>query len=105
MNATIRTALTVLAAAAVLPTAAQASEQLAQRHACMACHHADAQRVGPSWARIRDKYKDGSVNAAQLARSIKAGGTGKWGAIPMPPQPALPDADAQALASWILGAK
>lgn len=105
MKAPILTALVALTTAVILPNAAQASEQLAQRHACMACHHADAQRVGPSWARIRDKYKDGSVNAAQLARSIKAGGTGKYGAIPMPPQPALPDADAQTLASWILGAK
>jgi cytochrome c len=35
--------------------------------------------------------------------SIKAGGIGKWGQIPMPAQPNLSDADAKALAVWILG--
>jgi cytochrome c len=38
-----------------------------------------------------------------LAKSIKAGGSGKWGPVPMPAQPALSDADALALANWVLG--
>ncbi|MEY4421361.1 MAG: hypothetical protein RLZZ498_1957, partial [Pseudomonadota bacterium] len=38
-----------------------------------------------------------------LAKSIKAGGSGKWGPIPMPPQAQLSDADAKALATWVLG--
>jgi cytochrome c len=41
-----------------------------------------------------------------LAKSIKAGGAGKWGPVPMPAQAALSDADALILATWILaGAK
>ena len=31
------------------------------------------------------------------------GGSGKWGAIPMPAQPALGDADLKTLATWVLG--
>ena len=42
----------------------------------------------------------------ELAKSIKAGGAGKWGPVPMPAQAALSDGDAVALATWILaGAK
>jgi cytochrome c len=37
-----------------------------------------------------------------LAKSIKAGGSGKWGPVPMPAQAALSDADALTLAKWIL---
>jgi seryl-tRNA synthetase len=43
---------------------------------------------------------------ANLTKSIKAGGSGKWGPIPMPPQAQLSDADAKTLAAWVLsGAK
>jgi cytochrome c len=40
---------------------------------------------------------------AKLKASIKAGGSGKWGPVPMPPQPGLSDADLTTLATWILG--
>ena len=47
-----------------------------------------------------------SESADELAKSIKAGGSGKWGPVPMPAQAALSDADAKTLAAWILsGAK
>ena len=95
-----RALLSLLLAGA--PAAALASEQLAQRHACVACHQANTKTVGPSWSDIRAKYKDGSATAPQLARNIKAGSTGKWGPVPMPPQAAVPDADAATLAGWIL---
>ena len=38
-----------------------------------------------------------------LAKSIRAGGTGKWGEVAMPPQAQLSEADAKKLAAWILG--
>lgn len=105
MKSTLLRTLVALVAGSLLGTSASASEQLAQKNNCMTCHAADAQRVGPSWASIRGKYKDGTVNAAQLAKNIKAGSTGKWGSIPMPPQPTVSDGDAQALAAWILAGK
>jgi len=41
-----------------------------------------------------------------LAGKIKNGGAGVWGAIPMPPQPQLSDAELAAMAGWIVdGAK
>ncbi len=96
-------ALGLLLLASAAGTGAQASEALAGRYACMACHQADKKLVGPSWQDVAAKYANGGKTAAQLAASIKKGSTGQWGPVPMPAQPALPDADAQALAEWVLG--
>lgn len=93
----------VLAAAAFAAAPAWASKELAQKSACVACHAVDKKLVGPSFQDIAKKYAGQKDAADQLARSIKAGGSGKWGAVPMPPQPALSDADAKVLAVWILG--
>lgn len=93
----------ILVLLACTGASAQASEALAAKYACVACHQASTKVVGPSWKDIAAKYADGGATAAQLAESIKRGGSGKWGSIPMPAQPAVPDADAQALAGWILG--
>lgn len=88
---------------AVVGTAAQASEALATKSACMGCHQPDKKVVGPSWKDVAAKYADGSKTAEQLASSIRQGSSGKWGAVPMPAQPALSDADALILSKWILG--
>ncbi len=88
---------------ALAVTSAHASEALASRYACIGCHQAAMRTVGPSWNEIAAKYADGSKSAEQLADSIKRGGSGKWGAVPMPAQPALSNADALTLAKWVLG--
>ncbi|MGJ7504121.1 c-type cytochrome [Variovorax sp. ZT5P49] len=91
---------------AAWPARAVASQALAQKYACVACHQATAKVVGPSWKDIGARYGEGKGTAAQLAASIKAGSSGKWGAMPMPPQTQIPDADVQSLAQWLLdGAK
>jgi cytochrome c len=33
---------------------------------------------------------------------IKSGSKGAWGPVPMPPNPQVPEADAHAIAKWIL---
>ena len=93
-------ALAAHAALAALAPAV-ANEALARKHICLACHMVDKKVVGPAYRDVAAKYK-GKLTAAQLAKSIKAGGTGKWGSAVMPPQPAVSDADALTLASWIL---
>jgi cytochrome c len=97
----------MLMAATVLVSApAFASKELAQKNACLACHAADKKLVGPSYQDVAKKYAGQKDAVATLAKSIKAGGSGKWGAIPMPAQAALSEADATTLATWILaGAK
>jgi cytochrome c len=88
------------------PVGAHASEALAKKYACTACHQAAVKVVGPAWKDIAAKYADGSVTAVQLAATVKKGSAGKWGAMAMPAQSQVPDADAQSLATWILqGAK
>jgi len=36
---------------------------------------------------------------------VKAGGQGVWGAVPMPPNAQVSDADIKALVKWILSLK
>lgn len=79
---------------------AAAAKALAQKSACMSCHAVDKKMVGPAYKAIADKYK--GMKPEELAASIKKGGSGKWGPVPMPAQAALSDADAKTLAEWIL---
>ena len=58
--------------------------------------------VGPSYQDIAAQYQDQADAAARVAERIKRGSVGVWGKIPMPPNPRLPDADLDALATWIL---
>lgn len=98
--------LVVLAAAALVAVPAFASKDLAQKNACLACHAPDKKLVGPAFQDVSKKYGGQKDAAATLAQSIKAGGAGKWGPVPMPAQAALSDADARTLAAWVLaGAK
>ncbi|MFM0620381.1 c-type cytochrome [Paraburkholderia nemoris] len=90
----------------VWPTEAVASQALAQKYSCVSCHQPNVKVVGPSWNDIRARYGEDKGTAAQLVASIKDGSSGKWGAIPMPPQSRIPDADLQSIAQWLLdGAK
>jgi cytochrome c len=96
----------VVVATTMFAAPAFASMDLAKKNACMACHAADKKLVGPSYQDVAKKYAGQKDAAATLAKSIKAGGSGKWGPIPMPAQAALSEADAGTLAAWILaGAK
>jgi cytochrome c len=92
-----------LSLALLVSTPAWANLDLAKKNACTACHAVDKKMVGPSYQDVAKKYASQKDAAAMLAKSIKAGGSGKWGPVPMPAQPALSDADALALANWVLG--
>jgi cytochrome c len=94
---------TVLFLTAMAAVPAHASLALATKNACTACHAVDKKLVGPSYKDIAQKYGSQKDAAATLAKSIKVGGSGKWGPVPMPAQPALSDADALTLAQWVLG--
>ena len=78
---------------------------LAQKHTCTACHGVENKIVGPGFRDIAKKYAGRADAPAYLAAKVKAGGSGVWGAIPMPPQ-ALGEGDAKAIAQWLAdGAK
>src|SRR5574341_2233384 len=84
---------TLFAAAMALAAASpvKADEALAKKHNCLACHTVDKKTVGPAYKDIAKKYKGQNV-AAKLEEKVKKGGQGVWGNVPMPPNPAVPDA-------------
>jgi cytochrome c len=88
---------------AVFP--AVASDELAKKHACFACHTLDKKMVGPAYKDVAAKYRADKDAPAKLAAKVKNGSQGVWGTIPMPPNAAVPDADINALVKWILSQK
>jgi cytochrome c len=103
----MRVAGTCIALAALAGTAlpAAANEELAKKHACLACHTVDKKMVGPSYNDVAAKYRGDKGAAAKLAAKVKNGSQGVWGNVPMPPNSAVPDADVNALVKWILSQK
>ena len=102
----MKTGLTLAAlalAAAALPAAA--SEELAKKHACTACHAVDKKLVGPAYKDVAAKYAKDPKAAAMLADKVKKGSVGVWGQVPMPPNAAVPDADVKTLVAWVLSLK
>lgn len=78
---------------------------LAKQKACMACHQVETRRVGPPLRAIGERFAGAADEAATieyLAKAIREGGRGRWGAITMPAQPQVSAAEAQRLAEWIL---
>jgi cytochrome c len=90
-------------ALAAVPT--QASEELAKKYACFACHAVDKKLVGPSYKDVAAKYRSDKGADAKLFEKVKKGGTGVWGTVPMPPNGTVPDADIKALVKWIMSQK
>jgi len=88
-------------AAAAKPTVATKTPDpalaLLGKHNCTACHAHDRKVVGPSFAEIAKKH---AGKADYLAGKIRAGGSGVWGPVPMPPQTA-PDGDIKTIAHWL----
>jgi S-disulfanyl-L-cysteine oxidoreductase SoxD len=78
--------------------------ELAKNNACTACHASNSKLVGPSLADIAAKYKSDAGANDKLSAKIKAGGSGVWGTIPMPPHPDLTDPDLKLLVQWSLSA-
>jgi cytochrome c len=76
-----------------------------QKDGCIACHNVDKKIVGPAYQDVAAKYKGDTGALAKLTQKVKAGGSGVWGSIPMPPNSFVPDDDIKALVSWILTLK
>ena len=74
---------------------------LADRKGCFACHDIRTRKVGPAYVEVAKKYADKENALEELVRSITKGSMGKWGSIPMTPQP-VTEEEARKLAKWIL---
>jgi cytochrome c len=84
---------------------AEASADLTRKYNCVACHAEAAKKVGPAYKDVAKKYAGKSDAIDYLTKKIKTGGSGVWGPIPMPPHPQVTEADARAMATYILGVK
>ena len=95
-------ALTLIAT--TLP-GAMADQALASAKNCMACHAMDRKLVGPAYKEVAKKYASDKSAADKLASKIVKGGSGVWGAVPMPANPQVSEAEAKKLAAWVLSQK
>jgi len=101
----MKRALLIMAAMTTLAAPAMADEALAKAKNCMACHAVDKKLVGPAYKDVAKKYAGDAKAADMLATKIQKGGSGVWGAIPMPANPQVSEAEAKKLAAWVLSQK
>ena len=81
---------------------AEDGQALAKKSGCLSCHAVDHKIIGPAYKDVAKKYKGEADAEAKLVAKVKKGGGGVWGAMPMPAQAQLSDADAHALVKWVL---
>ena len=84
---------------------AWADTALLQKNNCLACHNVTQTVVGPAFKDVANKYRGQADAADKLARKIRLGGSGVWGAMPMPAHPQISDVDAKKLAVYVLNIK
>jgi cytochrome c len=101
----MKKALFALTLAAAAASPAMADQALATSKNCMACHAVDKKLVGPAFKDVAAKYKGDKTAADKLASKIVKGGSGVWGAVPMPANPQVNEAEAKKLAAWVLSTK
>lgn len=105
----MKNSIITIVAAAALGLAVQANaavdaakaQELAKSKNCLTCHMVDKKLVGPGFKEIAKKYKGESGAVDDLTKKVINGGSGVWGAIPMPPNPVKQD-EAKMLVEWIM---
>jgi cytochrome c len=95
----------IVALSALAAAPAFANPELAQKKNCMACHAIDKKLVGPSYKDVAAKYAGQKDAVDKLAQKVIKGGAGAWGAVPMPANTQVSDAEAKQLVTWILSLK
>lgn len=82
---------------------AKAADAIMNKAGCSACHSIDKKGVGPAYKEVAKKHK-GKANVEAIAQKVRAGGSGVYGPVPMPPNPAakISDDELKKLVSWIV---
>ena len=109
----VATLISAFATLAAAPAFGQAD--LAQKKNCMACHAVDKKLVGPAYKEVAAKYAGQKDAVDKLAQKVIKGGEAYflralhyhnlvklWGAVPMPANPQVNDAEAKQLVQWIM---
>ena len=90
------------AVSAGAPAAEVDVQAVLKANACLGCHAVAQKIVGPAYHDVAVKYKNDPQALARLEASIKAGGSGKWGPVVMPPFGNLSPQELKALAAFVL---
>ena len=97
--------LIVTALAMIASSASMANLELAKSKNCVACHSVDNKLIGPAYKEVAKKYAGQKDAESKLVQKVLKGGSGVWGAIPMPPNPQVTEAEAKILVKWIMTIK
>jgi len=84
---------------------AQDGEKLVSGSDCSSCHATDRQLVGPAYAAVAKRYAGQDDAVEKLAAKIREGGSGTWGAIPMPAHKNVTEAQGREMVKWVLSLK
>ncbi|MBA5638124.1 c-type cytochrome [Duganella sp. LX20W] len=95
----------VVSAFASQAAMADAGLDLAKSKNCLACHAVSTKLVGPAYKDVAAKYAGQKDAEAKLVQKVMKGGSGTWGAIPMPANPQVTEAEAHTLVKWVLAQK
>ena len=82
-----------------------ADQALATAKNCMSCHTTERKLVGPSYKEVAAKYSGQKDAVDKVAAKIIKGGSGVYGAVAMPANTQVNEAEAKKLAAWVLGLK
>ena len=61
--------------------------------------------VGPAYKDVAAKYAGQKDAEDKLVAKVMKGGSGAWGAVPMPANPQVSEAEARTLVKWVLAQK
>jgi cytochrome c len=100
-----RSLMVVVAMSALASPFAMANADLAKAKNCLACHAVATKLVGPAFKDVAGKYAGQKDAEAKLVVKVIKGTSGAWGAVPMPPNPQVTEAEAKTLIKWILAQK
>ena len=100
-----RSLMLCMVLSALASSSAMASADLAKAKNCMACHAVASKLVGPAFKDVAAKYAGQKDGEAKLVGKVLKGGSGSWGAVPMPANPQVNEAEARTLVKWILAQK
>jgi len=78
---------------------------LAKKSNCLACHAIAKKIVGPAWRDVAAKYRNDAGAESRLVDKVAKGGKGAWGAMAMPANPQVSEADRRKLVRFILSLK
>jgi len=90
---------------ALASSSAMANADLAKAKNCMACHAVASKLVGPAFKDVAAKYAGQKDAEDKLSAKVMKGGSGSWGAVPMPANPQVSEAEAHTLVKWVLSQK